>query len=94
MALFISIFYIYLIKQQFKEDAGSLYHSVRPTKYIEINNFYTATVYEKSAEIIRMLKKILGREKFLKGMNQFFKNQDGRACTLEDFQKDFELCLE
>ena len=83
----------FLIKNQFKEDAGPLSHSARPTKYFEINNFYTATVYEKSAEIIRMLKKILGREKFLEGMDQFFKNQDGCACTLEDFQKDFELVL-
>ena len=83
----------FLIKNQFKEDAGPLSHSARPTKYLEINNFYTTTVYEKSAEIIRMLKKILGREKFLKGMNHFFKNQDGRACTLEDFQKDFEVVL-
>ncbi len=83
----------FLIKNQFKEDAGPLSHSARPTKYIEINNFYTATVYEKSAEIIRMLKKIIGREKFLEGMAHFFKNQDGCACTLEDFQKDFELVL-
>ena len=83
----------FLIKQQFKEDAGPLSHSVRPTKYVEINNFYTATVYEKSAEIIRMLKTIIGRKKFLEGMDQFFKNQDGRACTLEDFQEAFELVL-
>ena len=84
----------FLIKQQFKEDAGSLSHSVRPTKYVEINNFYTATVYEKSAEIIRMLKTIIGREKFLEGMDQFFKNQDGCACTLEDFQEAFEHVLD
>ena len=83
----------FLIKNQFKEDSGPLSHSARPTRYLEINNFYTATVYEKSAEIIRMLKKIIGREKFLEGMDQFFKNQDGCACTLEDFQKDFELVL-
>ncbi len=83
----------FLIKQQFKEDAGPLSHSVRPKKYVEINNFYTATVYEKSAEIIRMLKTIIGREKFLEGMNQFFKNQDGCACTLEDFKEAFEFVL-
>ena len=57
----------FLIKNQFKEDAGPLSHAARPTKYLEINNFYTATVYEKSAEIIRMLKQIIGREKFLEG---------------------------
>ena len=83
----------FLIKNQFKEDAGPLSHSARPTRYLEINNFYTATVYEKSAEIIRMLKKIIGREKFLEGMDQFFKNQDGCAGTREDFKKDFELVL-
>ncbi len=83
----------FLIKHQFKEDAGPLSHSARPKKYLEINNFYTATVYEKSAEIIRMLKTIIGREKFLEGMNQFFKNQDGCASTLEDFKEAFESVL-
>mgnify|MGYP003336388963 FL=1 len=56
----------FLIKNQFKEDAGPLSHPARPTRYLEINNFYTATVYEKSAEIIRMLKKIIGRKKYQK----------------------------
>ncbi len=83
----------YLFQHQFKEDAGPLSHAVRPTKYQEINNFYTATVYEKSAEIIRMLKTIIGREKFLEGMDLFFKLYDGVACTLEDFQQTFETIL-
>ncbi len=83
----------FLIKYQFKEDAGPLSHAPRPSKYLEINNFYTATVYEKSAEIVRMLKTIVGEDKFLKGMGLFFKNQDGRASTLEDFQKTFEFVL-
>ena len=84
----------FLFKHQFKEDAGPLSHATRPSKYLEINNFYTATVYEKSAEIIRMLKTIIGGEKFLQGMDLFFKNQDGRACTLEDFQEAFEYVLD
>ena len=54
----------FIIKNQFKEDAGPLSHSARPTKYLEINNFYTTTVYEKSAEIIRMLKKFLEEKSF------------------------------
>ena len=81
----------FLIKHQFKEDAGPLSHAPRPSKYLEINNFYTATVYEKSAEIIRMLRTIIGKDKFLRGMDLFFKSQDGCASTLEDFQKIIEF---
>ena len=84
----------FLFKHQFKEDAGPLSHATRPSKYLEINNFYTATVYEKSAEIIRMLKTIIGEAKFLQGMDLFFKKHDGRACTLEDFQEAFEYVLD
>ena len=68
-----------------------LSHAPRPSKYLEINNFYTATVYEKSAEIIRMLRTIIGKDKFLIGMDLFFKSQDGCASTLEDFQKTIEF---
>lgn len=71
--------------QQFAEDAGPLAHSVRPETYREINNFYTATVYEKGAEIIRMLKVLIGDEAFRKGMDLYFGRCDGTAATVEDF---------
>jgi len=70
---------------QFVEDAGPLAHPVRPESYREINNFYTATVYEKGAELIRMLKMLLGAEDFRKGMDLYFERQDGTAATIEDF---------
>jgi len=70
---------------QFPEDAGPLAHPVRPTEYSEINNFYTATVYEKGAEVIRMLKLILGDEGFRNGMDLYFDRHDGDASTIEDF---------
>ncbi|MFT6072076.1 MAG: aminopeptidase N [Alphaproteobacteria bacterium] len=70
---------------QFPEDAGALSHSVRPEKYIEINNFYTATVYEKGAELCRMLHLILGKENFFKGIDLYFERFDGMAVTVEDF---------
>ena len=68
---------------QFVEDAGPLAHPVRPTLYREINNFYTATVYEKGAEVVRMLKTLLGPEKFRKGMDLYFERHDGQAATIE-----------
>ncbi|MBO0732949.1 MAG: aminopeptidase N [Methylocapsa sp.] len=71
--------------QQFAEDAGPLAHSVRPETYREINNFYTATVYEKGAEIIRMLRVLTGDEAFRKGMDLYFARFDGAAATIEDF---------
>lgn len=74
-----------LRSQQFVEDAGPLAHPVRPDTYHEINNFYTATVYEKGAEVIRMLKTILGDEVFRRGMDLYFTRNDGRAATVEDF---------
>lgn len=74
---------------QFSEDAGPLAHPVRPEKYKEINNFYTATVYEKGAEIVRMLKTILGDEGFRKGMDLYLSRHDGDAATIEDFLKCF-----
>jgi aminopeptidase N len=70
---------------QFVEDAGPLAHPVRPPVYNEINNFYTATVYEKGAEIVRMLKALLGDTGFRRGMDLYFERHDGHAATVEDF---------
>ncbi|HEX4888980.1 MAG TPA: aminopeptidase N [Alphaproteobacteria bacterium] len=71
--------------RQFAEDAGPLAHPVRPDSYIEINNFYTATVYEKGAELVRMLQTLLGRDAFTKGVQLYLRQQDGAAATIEDF---------
>jgi len=70
---------------QFAEDAGPLAHPVRPQIYHEINNFYTPTVYEKGAEVIRMLKTLIGPEAFRAGMDLYFDRHDGQACTIEQF---------
>jgi aminopeptidase N len=70
---------------QFVEDAGPLAHAVRPEVYREINNFYTSTVYEKGAEVVRMLKTLLGPQKFRAGMDLYFERHDGRAATVEEF---------
>ncbi|WP_412057747.1 aminopeptidase N [Bartonella sp. DGB2] len=70
---------------QFSEDAGPLAHPVRPREYNEINNFYTMTVYEKGAEVVRMLHTILGETLFRKGMDLYFNRYDGQAATVEDF---------
>ena len=70
---------------QFVEDAGPLAHPVRPAVYREINNFYTATVYEKGAEVVRMLKTLLGPERFRAGMDLYFKRHDGHAATVDEF---------
>jgi len=70
---------------QFVEDAGPLAHPVRPEVYREINNFYTATVYEKGAEVVRMLKALIGPERFRAGMDLYFQRHDGRAATVEEF---------
>ncbi len=75
---------------QFPEDAGPLAHPVRPDQYIEINNFYTATVYEKGAELVRMIETIVGRDGFRRGMDLYFERHDGEAATVEDFVKSFE----
>jgi len=75
---------------QFPEDAGPLAHPVRPRSYIEINNFYTSTVYEKGAEVVRMIETVLGREKFRAGMDLYFARHDGDAATIEDFVRCFE----
>ena len=74
---------------QFVEDAGPLAHPVRPALYHEINNFYTATVYEKGAEVVRMLKTLLGPEMFRKGMDLYFDRHDGEAATIEQFVQCF-----
>src|SRR5215475_9396500 len=70
---------------QFVEDAGPLAHPVRPEVYSEINNFYTATVYEKGAEVVRMLKTLLGPDGFRKGMDLYFTRHDGHAATVDQF---------
>jgi aminopeptidase N len=74
-----------LRRAQFPEDAGPLAHPVRPAQYSEINNFYTATVYEKGSELVRMLAGRLGQDGFRRGMDLYFARNDGRAATLEDF---------
>jgi aminopeptidase N len=70
---------------QFAEDAGPMAHPIRPDSYQEINNFYTVTVYEKGAEVIRMLQTLVGREGFARGMALYFERHDGQAVTCEDF---------
>jgi len=76
--------------RQFGEDAGPLAHPVRPNKYQKIDNFYTATVYEKGGEVIRMLKRIIGDDAFARGMQMYFERRDGTASTVEDFIACFE----
>ncbi|TAL63865.1 MAG: aminopeptidase N [Legionella sp.] len=82
---------------QFPEDAGRMAHPVRPESYQEINNFYTATIYNKGAEVIRMQHTLLGKERYRKGMDLYFKRHDGQAVTIDDFvaamedANDFDL---
>jgi aminopeptidase N len=76
--------------RQFREDAGPLAHAVRPDSYIEINNFYTATVYEKGAEVIGMLRTLIGPEAYRAGCDLYFERHDGQACTIEDWLSVFE----
>ena len=76
--------------RQFGEDSGPLAHPVQPQSYIAIDNFYTATIYEKGAEVISMLKSIIGAENFRKGMDLYFERHDGDAATVEDFVRCFE----
>jgi aminopeptidase N len=75
----------HLKSEQFPEDNGPLAHPVRPTKYREINNFYTTTVYEKGSEVTRMIATLLGKDLFKKGMDLYFERHDGDAATVEDF---------
>jgi len=75
---------------QFPEDQGPLAHPVRPRRYREINNFYTATVYEKGSEVVRMIRTILGAEAFRAGLKLYLSRHDGEAATIEDFIRAFE----
>ncbi|MDE4095895.1 aminopeptidase N [Phaeobacter gallaeciensis] len=76
--------------RQFPEDGGPLAHPVRPEQFQEINNFYTATIYEKGAEVIGMLKRLVGDEDYAKAVTLYFDRHDGQACTIEDWLKVFE----
>jgi len=75
---------------QFAEDAGPLAHAVRPRSYLEISNFYTTTIYEKGAEVVRMLHTCLGPEGFRTGSDLYFDRHDGSAATTEDFVQAME----
>ena len=75
---------------QFPEDAGPTAHPVRPESYIEINNFYTPTVYVKGAEVVRMIHTLIGAEAFRAGSDLYFERHDGQAVTIEDFVKAME----
>ncbi|WLI88232.1 aminopeptidase N [Massilia sp. R2A-15] len=75
-----------LRQAQFPEDAGPMAHPVRPDSFVEINNFYTVTVYEKGAEVVRMYQTLIGREAFRKGMDLYFERHDGQAVTCDDFR--------
>ncbi len=76
--------------RQFAEDAGPMAHPIRPDSYIEINNFYTLTVYEKGAEVVRMIHTLLGAEGFRKGSDLYFERHDGQAVTCDDFVNAME----
>ncbi len=76
--------------RQYPEDNGPLSHPVRPESFQEINNFYTATVYEKGAEVIGMLKRLVGDDAYAKALDLYFDRHDGQACTIEDWIKVFE----
>ncbi|MFJ3150900.1 aminopeptidase N [Pseudomonas hunanensis] len=80
----------YLRTHQFAEDAGPMAHPVRPDSFIEISNFYTLTVYEKGAEVVRMVRTLLGTEGFRKGSDLYFERHDGQAVTTDDFIKAME----
>ncbi len=79
-----------LRSRQFREDNGPLAHPVMPSSYIEINNFYTATVYEKGAELIGMLSRLVGREKFRQAVGLYLRRHDGSAATIDDWLRAFE----
>ncbi len=81
---------IMLRARQFREDQGPLAHPVRPESFVEINNFYTVTVYEKGAEVIGMLKRLVGDEAYKKALDLYFDRHDGEAATIEDWIKVFE----
>jgi aminopeptidase N len=75
-----------LRQAQFPEDAGPMAHPVRPDSFVEINNFYTVTIYEKGAEVVRMMQTLVGRDGFRKGMNLYFERHDGQAVQCDDFR--------
>ena len=75
-----------LRQAQFPEDAGPMAHPVRPDSFVEINNFYTVTIYEKGAEVVRMYQTLIGRDLFRKGMDLYFERHDGQAVTCDDFR--------
>lgn len=79
-----------LRNEQFPEDSGPLAHPVRPDSYVEISNFYTSTVYQKGAEVVRMIATLLGDERFRTGCDAYFDRHDGSAVTIEDFVKAME----
>lgn len=79
-----------LRNHQFREDAGPMAHPVRPDSYVEINNFYTVTVYNKGAEVVRMIHTLLGPERFRKGSDLYFERYDGQAVTTDDFVSAME----
>ncbi|MFQ6553257.1 aminopeptidase N [Aestuariibius insulae] len=81
---------ILLRSRQFREDAGPLAHPVRPESFVEINNFYTVTVYEKGAELIGMLKRLVGDDAYYRALDLYFDRHDGDAATIEDWIKVFE----
>ena len=76
-----------LMARQFPEDAGPMAHPIRPERYVEINNFYTSTVYEKGAQVVRMYETLLGRDGFRRGMDLYFERHDGEAVTCDDFRR-------
>lgn len=80
----------FLRTQQFAEDAGPMAHPVRPDAYMEISNFYTVTIYEKGAEVVRMIRELIGNEKFRAGSDLYFERHDGQAVTTEDFVRAME----
>jgi aminopeptidase N len=79
-----------LRSSQFAEDAGPMAHPVRPDSYLEINNFYTLTVYEKGAEVVRMIRELIGADAFRRGSDLYFDRHDGQAVTTEDFVRAME----
>ena len=78
-------------RDQFPEDAGPLAHPIQPKSFVEINNFYTTTVYDKGAEVIRMMRTIIGKDAFRRGIDKYFELNDGKAVTTEDFVSAIEL---
>jgi len=80
----------FLRTAQFAEDAGPMAHSVRPESYMEISNFYTLTIYEKGAEVVRMIRELLGEDAFRRGSDLYFDRHDGQAATTEDFVRAME----